>query len=326
MVNASRQLTQDRMIRHLASWINETDIAEISRLGFNSVRVPIGYWNIIHDPYEFYSPVDLSLSEHYLNWLFRTTQKYNLSVLLDLHGAPGSQNGIDHSGCNFYSRFDRRYNSLLSLHTIEQMMKKYGEQPNLIAVELLNEPSRELSSGNRSILIEYYAEAYRIIRKHNSEVNIVINELYDENFRKWQGYFTEAQGYYNFIMDYHLYNWQWPYTYQSVEEHIQHAKDWKNLIEMYQPQLPIIIGEWSMSTGVFLQSGQQFVDACFQSFQKSFGWYLWNWKIERNIGFNEWDVQYQMIVAKGHKMNDRQRDMMSLSLNPFRQQDHRHHG
>jgi hypothetical protein len=32
-------------------------------------------------------------------------KKFNLTVLIDLHGAPGSQNGIDHSGlfvCCFF--------------------------------------------------------------------------------------------------------------------------------------------------------------------------------------------------------------------------------
>ena len=53
---------------------------------------------------------------------------------------------------------------------------------------------------------------------------------------------------------------------------------------------PIIIGEWSMSTGPH-QAGQPFVDASVHSYRDTFGWYLWNWKVERAAGFDEWDVQ-----------------------------------
>ena len=40
------------------------------------------------------------------------------------------------------------------------------------------------------------------------------------------------------------------------------------------------------------------MDAAVQSFQRGSGWYLWNWKIQPGIGFEEWDVQRQLQLYK----------------------------
>lgn len=55
-----------------------------------------------------------------------------------------------------------------------------------------------------------------------------------------------------------------------------------------------MVGEWCMSTGTKLQVGQSFVTTAVNSFTDSFGWYMWNWKIEHQLGFYEWDVKYQL--------------------------------
>jgi glucan 1,3-beta-glucosidase len=93
MVNRSRTLAEERMAHQLETWVTEQDFKEISELGFNSVRLPVGYWNIIKDPYNMYAPADNTKSLRYIDFAFDMADKYGLTVLLDLHGAPGSQNG-----------------------------------------------------------------------------------------------------------------------------------------------------------------------------------------------------------------------------------------
>ncbi len=46
MVNYSRTLTEHRISNHLATWITERDFKEIHDIGFNSVRLPIGEFNV----------------------------------------------------------------------------------------------------------------------------------------------------------------------------------------------------------------------------------------------------------------------------------------
>ena len=71
---------------HRAKHVTEIDIAEISRRGFNAVRIPFGYWIVTGptcgDPYV--GPA-LELLDQVVVW----AKDHNLEVLLDLHGNPG---------------------------------------------------------------------------------------------------------------------------------------------------------------------------------------------------------------------------------------------
>lgn len=73
------------------TYITENDIALIKSYGLNHVRIPIGHWSLNKNSTEPY-PVG---AYPYLKKAVAWCQKYGLKVVLDLHGAPGSQNGYD---------------------------------------------------------------------------------------------------------------------------------------------------------------------------------------------------------------------------------------
>ena len=149
-----------------------------------------------------------------------------------------------------------------------------------------------------SALLEYYKDAYALVRRYHPSALVIFNELYDELIPAWDYELREPE-YYNVVLDLHLYDWQLPYTYESSPQHIQDAKNWKSVIDKHKAFHPIIVGEWCMSTGTYVQAGQPFVSAAVDSFSASIGWFLWNWKIEKGLGFDEWDVQYQMRHKHG---------------------------
>ena len=60
----------------------------------NHVRIPIGYWAFDVAEGEPYIQGAL----HYLKKAVEWAAEYKLQVIIDLHGAPGSQNGFDNSG------------------------------------------------------------------------------------------------------------------------------------------------------------------------------------------------------------------------------------
>ena len=77
--------------RHRQTFIQEADFKWLAANGIEAVRIPIGYWIFDGD-----EPSRVGIS--HLDWAVRMATKYKLKVLLDLHGAKGSQNGKDHSG------------------------------------------------------------------------------------------------------------------------------------------------------------------------------------------------------------------------------------
>ncbi|KAG0048831.1 hypothetical protein BGZ83_006271 [Gryganskiella cystojenkinii] len=82
--------------KHYSTWVTEATFKRIRDLGLNHVRIPVGFWalgNLAAD--EPYVP-DLSLD--YLLQGLKWAAQYGLRVMVELHGAPGSQNGWNHSG------------------------------------------------------------------------------------------------------------------------------------------------------------------------------------------------------------------------------------
>lgn len=80
-----------RYLQHMDNWITEDDFRWMKAHGIVRVRLPIGYWALGGD--DRYPDVS-----KYLDWSFAMAEKYQISILLDLHAARGSQNGRNHSG------------------------------------------------------------------------------------------------------------------------------------------------------------------------------------------------------------------------------------
>ena len=69
-------------------------LAEKKAAGLDHVRIPVGYWMLDVEGTEPY----IQGSEEFLDRAIGWAQENGIQVLIDLHGAPGSQNGNDHSG------------------------------------------------------------------------------------------------------------------------------------------------------------------------------------------------------------------------------------
>ena len=288
----NHSVAEERMRNVIENFVTEKDFEEIASMGFNAVRLPVGYWNIIKDPYKRYSPGDEKFSLYHIDWAFSAAEKFGLKVLLDLHGAPGSQNGQDHSGCGMEPEWLQPRNIAMSLETVEAMATRYGSHPALLGFEVLNEPSLRISQNNHSALLQYYTDSYRVIRQHSATTLVIFNELYDIFYDSWNDALVEPS-FYNVVLDIHLYDWQSPFTKEPVSQHVLDAVHWRSVVEALNVHHPLVVGEWCMSSGTWHQAGQPFVNAAVKSFDRAAGWFMWNWKIQRAIGFDEWDVQYQ---------------------------------
>lgn len=78
---------------HYARWIQESDIQRIYDAGLNTIRIPIGYWSFrdIVDSSEHFPVMDLQ----YLDKIIAKAASFGMFVVMDLHGAPGSQKTKD---------------------------------------------------------------------------------------------------------------------------------------------------------------------------------------------------------------------------------------
>jgi glucan 1,3-beta-glucosidase len=124
-----------RIKKHHQTFITEADFAWIAKKGLDAIRIPIGYW-IFGDEPPFVGSIDQ------LDFAFAMSKKYNLQVVISLHGAPGSQNGKRHSGQE--GKAGWHWNSRAktkTLELIERLAKRYSRHSQLWGIEVLNEPS-----------------------------------------------------------------------------------------------------------------------------------------------------------------------------------------
>lgn len=74
---------------HWNTWITQADIQNITSLGLNTVRIPVGFWmmeSLVYDT-EHFPQGGLVYLEQVCGW----ASDAGLFIIIDLHGAPGAQ-------------------------------------------------------------------------------------------------------------------------------------------------------------------------------------------------------------------------------------------
>lgn len=260
-----------RMHQHWSTWFVKNDFEVMSQNGINHIRLPMGYWDIV-ETYPFvFGGAD------FIDKAIRWAADFNMTVLIDLHGAPGSQNGNDHSGHGGEINWDEEENVALTVEVLGKMAARWASVKNVWGFELLNEPAYSLS---HDLLTSFYRDSYHAIRRYSESTHVVINSLYGPH--DWTASVFPEPEYRNAVLDLHLYVvWS---GYNTPDETYDGARAFGDEIRALTPYYPIIVGEMSLATGLSNYSQemrQEFADAEFISFtENSFGFVFWSDKLE----------------------------------------------
>jgi aryl-phospho-beta-D-glucosidase BglC (GH1 family) len=224
-----------RMSTFLDGNIREEHFQKMASLGFNTVRLPLGYWNLIDLP-DSATPngpdavadrwrrlQNILPASGYRKWIdqvFDYASAHGLKIMLDLHGAPGAQAGNAFSGCDvggdsvYYWETD--WNKQLSVQAVEAMARICGEKGSTCwGLELLNEPFGYNHQGlSRDSLKAFYVDAIAAARKHIAmDVPVVIMDWPDWLASYWRSAapatFSEAQ-HGKVVFSTHMYQWPNP--------------------------------------------------------------------------------------------------------------------
>ncbi|HEX4350473.1 MAG TPA: cellulase family glycosylhydrolase [Verrucomicrobiae bacterium] len=284
-----------RLNHHRETFITAEDFRWIADHGLNAVRLPVGYWALeAPKPYVESAPfIDFALDQ---------AQKNNLKLLLDLHGAPGSQNGWDHSGRSGPINWPKDPQNIAeTLRVLESFAQKYGRHPALFGIELLNEPRDVVPL---EILQQFYQDAYTRLRPHlDPSVAIVFHD----SFRPlaWQKFMQEP-AFSNVILDTHLYQcFDQAAKGRSAHEQLQFAIQRQTALDkMQSEELPTIVGEWSLSLPPHSLRGlspfqvaavkRGYADTQLLNYESTRGWFFWSYKLQSE---SEWNFKH--CVARG---------------------------
>ncbi|KAK3073587.1 hypothetical protein LTR53_004686 [Teratosphaeriaceae sp. CCFEE 6253] len=189
--------------QHYSSFVSEQTFADMQAAGFDHVRIPFSYWAVITydgDPYV------ANVSWRYLLRGIEWARKYGLRVNLDLHGAPGSQNGWNHSGrqgvIGWLNGTDGTVNGDRTIAMHEQL-STFFTQPrykNIIAMYgLVNEP--RMVQLDTATVLNWTETATTTVRNNNYTGIIVFGDGF-MGLDKWQGQLTNEK---NLLLDVHQY-------------------------------------------------------------------------------------------------------------------------
>ncbi|KAF5367486.1 hypothetical protein D9758_003724 [Tetrapyrgos nigripes] len=294
---------------HWDTWITEDDFAAIAAAGLNHVRIPLGYWSVPLTPSDTnqstsvspYIPGAWPYLLRALNW----AATHNIHVIVDLHGAPGSQNGYDNSG----QRTDNPQWALSSQNvsrTIDTMVFVAREIGGMIDVlELLNEPAGFRSETFADVTRQYFQDSYDAVRGAvGDDIRIGIGDAF-LGVDNWDGFLTAPNGQ-GVIMDKHMYQiFSNLELSRSNDEHISFAcSQIPDLVSYAASNIWTIIGEWSNAPtdcakwlngrGAVAQVRKMNVFADWywevqiEIGERINGWIFWAWKAENA---DEWSYQ-----------------------------------
>lgn len=282
---------EERLRRHWETFISEDDFKWLSQVGINCVRIPVGHW-IFGDVRPYFGSIDI------LDWAIKTASYYGIGVLIDLHAAPGCQNGFDNGGIMGVMEWHKHPENITrALDVIEQLAQRYASYDNVKGIELLNEPRWDVPED---ILKDYYIKGYYRVRKYmTKDVAVVIHD----GFRPliWNGFMSEPE-FSNVILDTHMYQcFTDEDKNKDASEHIRKALGRKQELEEIGRQLPVYVGEWSLGLDISSLRGlnafekeaamMAFGSSQLLTYENARGWFFWSYKIELDEG-NKWKYQW----------------------------------
>ncbi|KAK2462626.1 hypothetical protein APHAL10511_005359 [Amanita phalloides] len=293
---------------HWDRWVQEDDWRWLREHGFNSVRIPIGYYHLCGvDPSVIVDTDFQSYGQVYAGAWSRITQaietahRHGIGVLIDLHAAPGKQNPDAHAGTSEPAKFfaERRHRTHCTriLCSLVANLSKFAIShspplPNIVGVELLNEPRP--SSDDE--LMKWYTTTIKELRHIDGSIPIYVGDCWrlDQYANYINSLFASHRVTGLLALDHHLYRcFTDSDTHASASEHALALRErtpggFSNAAEkLGRAYGGLVVGEWSAALNPRSLRGEEnevknYVLAQLDLYEKTCaGWWFWTYKKEK---------------------------------------------
>ena len=290
--SAARTLVQT----YEANYWTESDFDKCASMGINCIRLPLWYRNFVDENNNWYND-----AFDRVDWFVEQAGKRGIYVIIDMHGAYGSQNGSDHSGVEGggnkqgASEFFFGSNAASNQEKYYQMWEKiaahFNGNPIVAGYDLLNEPFNEYrySSGYsddylHSLLWGVYDKAYDRIRAIDSDHVIIMEATWES----WDLPNPSNYGWENVMYEYHN------YTYSDYDNasgtQISNMQTKINNIFSSNYNVPSYMGEFSYFNNISAwEAGLQLLN------DNGLNWTSWSYKCVSEYG--NWGLMNQSVSS-----------------------------
>lgn len=299
----------EKLRAHWNGFITRADFAWLAERGVNAVRIPVGHW-IFGPPYPYHRAYGqnrtpfvtggLDVLDRAMQW----AEELGLAVLLDLHAAPGCQNGFDNGGIKDVVEWHTSEEYIAhSVDVLGRLAERYASSPALFGIELLNEPRWDVPTD---ILKAYYLRGYEAVRKHCDASRVAV--VFHDGFRTHREYlgFMQPPQHQNVLFDIHRYQcFDRGDLEMDIHGHMHKAGDlWRQEARDIRGELalPCFVGEWSLGLNLEVVSlwaegpydyalthmddyqkdvsYRAYAAAQLLAFEHHRGWFFWSYRTE----------------------------------------------
>ena len=283
---------------YFESYCTEADFALIKDMGLNTIRIPMYYRNFltIHDRYRVgdeelcsreFNSIELKFDK--LDKFLSYAKKYDLKVIIDMHGVMGGQSGYEHCGTRDIDFWDNEDYIRFMCNLWKAIAEHYLDSEyssTILAYDLVNEPTNRNEAGTGKKQWDVMDRLYEAIREVDKEHVISIEGVWfpislpDPDKYGWE----------NVLYQYHCYNWPW----QGTSNEIYYAFIF-GLASLADYDVPKFVGEFT-----FFDDTNAWVKYLNVYDQHGWGWTIWSYKM---ISVGYWDNSWGLVVQKLHLYN-----------------------
>lgn len=269
----------------------EADFDYCKEVGMNCIRLPLWYRNLVDENGEFYEN-----AFERIDWFVSEAAERGIYVLLDMHGAPGSQSGSDHSGrdggdnkkeaSEFFYGDNAQANQELFYKVWEAIAEHYKGNPWVAAYDLLNEPycTYRYNSGLsdkelHETLWNIYDTAYDKIRAIDPDHVIIMEATWDPvdlpnpDTYQWENVMYE---YHNYLYD--------DYDNKAGKQ-ITNMEKKLNAIAAANYNVPSLMGEFAYFNNLDAwDEGMKLIN------DSGINWTTWTYKVTASNG--NWGIRH----------------------------------
>ncbi len=129
-------LAEDFWELYRDNYVAQVDIDQIAEWGFNHIRIPFHYKQFYNESGSD-TPIGYEIIDELITWC----EPYNMYIILDMHCAPGGQNGGPISDSDGTARlWLEEENKALAIQIWREIANYYSEETIIGGYDLINEP------------------------------------------------------------------------------------------------------------------------------------------------------------------------------------------
>ncbi|MEE0715264.1 MAG: cellulase family glycosylhydrolase [Eubacterium sp.] len=242
------------------------DFDNCAEMGMSVIRLPFTYMNLCDDNGNLKSN-----AFDRLDWFVQNCSQRGMYVILDMHGAFGSQNGMDHSGeiNDGKQLYYNQNNKDKTLNLWKKIAEHFKGNPAVAAYDILNEPGIK-AAATYSLHWDFYNEIYNAIRSKDSNHIIIMESCWDaDNLPRPSQY-----GWTNVAYEYHYYPWS---AQNSSDAQKSYFSSKVSDIANHNYGVPTFVGEF---TCFEQEEGWKAAMSTFNG--QGWHWTTWSYKVTGN--------------------------------------------